>query len=91
MICDKCGHETAGKPSRDPWCMYQVRGGKVINKLFDPTQIPDGWYDSPSAAQGAVDEQQIKEIEAVKTPDIEEPKTEEVTNDNSSRLNHLRS
>ena len=51
MICSKCGHDNVQKPhSLDPWCMYQVKGGVVINAMFLPDRIPEGWYDSPKAA-----------------------------------------
>lgn len=57
MICEKCGHDNKAvkKHSVDPWCMYQVKDGKVINDLFLPHLIPDGWYDSPGAAKEAVE------------------------------------
>ena len=55
MICCKCGHDNAEKSHKvDPWCMYQVKDGKVINDLFQPSMIPEGWYDSPKAAREAV-------------------------------------
>ena len=55
MICSKCGHDNAQKPhSLDPWCMYQVKGGVVINAMFLPDRIPEGWYDSPKAARNAL-------------------------------------
>jgi hypothetical protein len=53
MICDKCGQEVA-EDQKDPWCMYQMKDGKVISQLFHPDQIPEGWHDSPKAAQAAV-------------------------------------
>jgi len=55
MICSKCGHDNAEKPhSLDPWCMYQVKDGVVINAMFLPDRIPEGWYDSPKAAKQAL-------------------------------------
>jgi len=55
MICSKCGHNDSEKPhSLDPWCMYQVKDGVVINAMFLPDRIPEGWYDSPKAAKHAV-------------------------------------
>jgi len=58
MICEKCGSEVLEKPKKDPWCMYKFVDGKVVSKLFDPDQIPMGWYDSPKAAKlGGVLEQ----------------------------------
>ena len=55
MICNKCGHDnTPKRVKRDPFCMYQAQGSEVINKLFDPLKIPDGWYDSPAAAREAI-------------------------------------
>jgi len=51
MICSKCGHNDSEKAhSLDPWCMYQVKDGVVINAMFLPDRIPEGWYDSPKAA-----------------------------------------
>ena len=56
MICSKCGHDNAQKPhSLDPWCMYQVKDGKIINDLFLPHMIPEGWYDSPKTAKAAIE------------------------------------
>jgi len=55
MICSKCGHDNVQKPhSLDPWCMYQVKDGVVINAMFLPDRIPKGWYDSPKAAKQAL-------------------------------------
>ena len=55
MICNKCGHDnTEEAHSGDPWCMYQVKDGKVIDAMFLPNRIPEGWYDSPGAAKAAV-------------------------------------
>ena len=57
MICKKCGYDDSvenQKHNHDPWCMYQVKGGEVINDMFHPDRIPDGWYDSPGAAKEAV-------------------------------------
>ena len=55
MICKKCGHDNSAKAhSGDPWCMYQVKDGKVIDAMFLPSRIPEGWYDSPGAAKAAV-------------------------------------
>lgn len=51
MKCTHCGSEIAQRPSRDPWCMYKLENDVVINMLFDPNNIPDGWYDSPRAAR----------------------------------------
>jgi len=54
MICSKCGHNDSEKAhSLDPWCMYQVKDGVVINAMFLPDRIPEGWYDSPKAAKQA--------------------------------------
>lgn len=54
MICKKCGHDnTEEAQSVDPWCRYQVRDGVMIDKLFLPHLIPEGWYDSPGAAKAA--------------------------------------
>lgn len=58
MICKKCGHDNntpVKSHSYDPWCMYQVKDGEVINAMFLPDQIPEGWYDSPGAAKAAVE------------------------------------
>ena len=38
----------------DHWCMYKVEDGQVINQLFEPSEIPNGWYDSPKAARAAL-------------------------------------
>ncbi len=54
MICSNCGHDSAKTHAVDPWCMYQVRDGVVVNELFLPHLIPEGWYDSPKAAKAAV-------------------------------------
>ncbi len=40
----------------DPWCMYQFKNGVVINDMFLPHQIPEGWYDSPKAAKKGGDD-----------------------------------
>ena len=53
MICEKCGHKLTQKAEKDPWCMYQVKDGQVINQMFDPDDVPKGWYDSPKAAKAA--------------------------------------
>lgn len=54
MICSKCGHDNTVKSHTiDPWCMYQVKGGEVINAMFLPDRIPEGWFDSPKAAKAA--------------------------------------
>lgn len=34
--------------------MYQIKDGQVINAMFEPQNIPKGWYDSPDAAKIAV-------------------------------------
>ena len=59
MFCDKCGQPTEGK-IKDPWCMYKFENGQVINQLFHPDQIPDGWHDSPGAATVAVKEEDVQ-------------------------------
>lgn len=51
MLCEKCGHKMQHKVARDPWCMYQLVDDRVISALFDPDEIPEGWYDSPKAAR----------------------------------------
>ena len=51
MICTNCGHDNTVTAVKDPWCMYRVENGQVINKLFDPDNIPTGWFDSPKAAK----------------------------------------
>ena len=51
MKCKHCGNSLEAKPAKDPWHMYQSKCGTVISKLFDPDNIPDGWYDSPGAAK----------------------------------------
>ena len=51
MICSHCG-----EASKNPWHMYKVEGGEVINRLFTPGHIPDGWYDSPKAAKAALEQ-----------------------------------
>ena len=51
MICTKCGHDNTVTAVKDPWCMYRVENGLIINKLFDPDKIPGGWFDSPKAAR----------------------------------------
>lgn len=57
MICSKCGHDNSGKAhTADAWCMYQVRDGKVVNDMFLPDRIPEGWYDSPKAAKAAIED-----------------------------------
>ncbi len=33
--------------------MYQVKDGQVIDQLFNPDDVPKGWYDSPKAAKAA--------------------------------------
>ena len=33
------------------WCMYQVINGPLVTQMFDESQIPDGWHDSPDAAE----------------------------------------
>ena len=78
--CDNCGHTNVEKSksnSKDPWCMYHMNdSGAVINDMFHPDLIPDGWYDSPGAAK----EGKIAELEAAKMPkhspdcDYKEPK-----------------
>jgi len=85
MKCDQCGHEVAERPSVDPWCMYKMENGKVINAMFDPTQIPEGWYDSPGAAFKALP------VEELFDPEKIEPKAKKVANDNSARPDNLRS
>ena len=55
MNCEHCGQNIPVESQRlDPWCMYQIKDGKVISQLFDPLAIPDGWYDSPKAAKEPV-------------------------------------
>ena len=69
MICNKCGHDNTPKREvRDPWCMYKVENGIVINKLFDPLYIPDGWYDSPRAARAGIEPKKSEAVEKSKTP-----------------------
>tara|TARA_R110000803_G_scaffold91610_1_gene159138 strand:- start:452 stop:658 length:207 start_codon:yes stop_codon:yes gene_type:complete len=34
--------------------MYKVVNGEVKGELFDPREIPEGWYDSPKAAKAAL-------------------------------------
>lgn len=77
MLCQKCGQPVVVKPKKDPWCMYQCKDGKVINKLFQPDAIPDGWFDSPKAAK-----------KAAKTKKGS-GQLKKVINDNSSGLNQL--
>ena len=56
MKCPNCGHDDSPESHVvDPWCMYQVKDGKVINDLFLPHLIPEGWHDSPKAAKAAVE------------------------------------
>ena len=43
--------------------MYQVKNGQVINKLFHPDRIPEGWYDSPKAAKAALEQPKIEKAE----------------------------
>ena len=63
MFCKECG-QVIGEAAKDPWCMYRFENGQVINKMFHPDQIPEGWYDSPKAATAAV-----KEAETLGKPD----------------------
>lgn len=65
MICEHCGKpaQAAKKQSKDPWCMYQVKDGAVINQLFHPDRIPDGWYDSPKAAKAALEKPKPAKID----------------------------
>ena len=54
--------------------MYQLKDGKVINQLLHPDHIPDGWHDSPKAANAAT------EIVPKKKPG----RPKKVTNDDST-------
>jgi hypothetical protein len=69
MICPHCGKEVEEVAKKDPWCMYQVKDGKVINQLFDPDQIPEGWYDSPKAAKLAAQKRKRRTKEEMKHDD----------------------
>jgi len=62
MKCESCGNEIKENAHKDPWCMYQLVEGKIINKLFHPDEIPNGWYDSPKAARSAVKKTKKKPI-----------------------------
>ncbi|WP_299077179.1 hypothetical protein [uncultured Paraglaciecola sp.] len=54
MICKQCGCDSEYKvQSRDPWCMYKIRDGRVVSETFDPLYVPNGWHDSPKAAKEA--------------------------------------
>ena len=74
MLCKACGQEII-KEQKDRWCMYQVQDGKVVDQLFHPDVIPDGWYESPALAKASV-------------TDVPEPKRRgrppKVTHDNSA-------
>ena len=52
MKCEHCGN-VINEIKKDPWCMYQVKDGAVVSKMFHPDQIPKGWHDSPRAAKAA--------------------------------------
>lgn len=57
MKCDRCGHENKPKAApSDPCWMYQVVKGTVKSQMFDPREVPEGWYDSPPAAKKALEE-----------------------------------
>lgn len=60
MICKSCGSIIEDKVEKDPWCMYKLQNGKVINQLFRPDKIPRGWHDSPGAAMAKGKKKQAK-------------------------------
>ena len=82
MHCEKCGQSMLVESQKDPWCMYQIKDGKVINKLFHPDAIPDGWFDSPKAAKAATTEPQVEVKRGPGRP-------KKVIDDNSSGFNQL--
>ncbi len=74
MICSECGHDNTAKVHTvDPWCMYQVKDGKVVNAMFLPDRIPEGWYDSPKAAKAAleVEEPEPGEVDKVEPDKVD--------------------
>ena len=38
----------------NPCYMYKVVNGEVKGELFDPCDLPEGWYESPKAAKEAL-------------------------------------
>jgi len=70
MFCKECGQKISSE-AKDPWCMYKVEGGQVINQLFNPDQIPEGWYDSPKAAKAGFDLAAAEDTQV--KPDLKKP------------------
>ncbi|MEE8289572.1 MAG: hypothetical protein V3R25_09185 [Nitrosomonadaceae bacterium] len=84
MICEKCGTNLGSGPKKDPWCMYKAENGQVINAMFHPDSIPEGWYDSPKAAKAALvpKEEKVEEPKQKRTRRTRKQMQAEKVNDN---------
>ena len=62
------------------WCMYKLENGFVVSRMFSPSEIPAGWFDSPKAARlGIKDWHSIVEDENIqKEKEAQRPKESEL-------------